>query len=228
LILRITQYDPLIRPLIRLAMAVTLLAVTALPAAAQSSALERAASVWSRAKTVRGTFEQSVENSLTGGKATSRGTFQQQQPNKLAIVFTEPAGDRIVSDGRSVWIYLPSSLPGEVIQQRASGAALPVDMAGQFLHAPESRFTISAAGARTVEGHAAHGFLLVPKAGTSAPFSRATVWVDDDDALVRAFVVADPNGVTRQITITSLELDAAIPASAFSFTPPAGVRVVKR
>jgi outer membrane lipoprotein carrier protein len=210
------------------ALAFGALGLSARPAVAQSTALERAASVWSHAKTVSGTFEQSVENSLTGGSATSRGTFQQQQPNKLAIVFTEPAGDRIVADGRSVWIYLPSSLPGQVMQRPASGAALPMDMAGQFLHAPAARFDITAAEARTVQGHAAHGFILVPKSGTAAPFSRATVWVDDDDALIREFVVADPNGVTRHITLTSLQLDAPVKASAFSFTPPAGVRIVKR
>lgn len=197
-------------------------------ARAQSSALEKAAAVWSRARTVRGSFEQSIQNSLTGGSATSRGTFQQQQPDKLSIVFSQPADDRIVADGRSVWIYLPSSLPGEVIERSVGAASLPMDMAGQFLHAPASRFDITPTDGHSVQGHATHGFILVPKAGTSAAFSRATVWVDDDDSLIREFVVADPNGVTRHITLTALELNAPVDPSAFTFTPPAGVRVVRQ
>lgn len=203
-------------------------AASAFPARAQNSALplQKAAAAAAALHTARGTFEQSIENSLTGGTASSRGTFQQQQPNKLDITFTEPAGDRIVSDGRSVWVYLPSSLPGEVMQRSASSAPLPFDLAGQFLKDP-SRFTITAAGARTAQGHAAHGFILVPKPGTSAVFTRATVWVDDDDSLVRDFTVADASGVTRHLTLTALEVNVPLDPSAFVFTPPKGVRTVR-
>ena len=31
--------------------------------------------------------------------------------------------------------------------------------------------------------------MLMPKAGTNAPFTKATVWVDDDDSLIREFEV---------------------------------------
>src|ERR671936_2185723 len=108
---------------LRLALVITVCS-SALPLRAQSvdETLDRASKAWSRVKTARASFEQTVTNSLTGSTAKARGEFQQQRPGKLAIRFTEPAGDRIISDGRWVWIYLPSSAPGQVVKRPAADA----------------------------------------------------------------------------------------------------------
>ena len=77
-----------------------------------------------------------------------------------------------------------------------------------------------------MSGHAAHGLALTPKAGTSGPFTKATVWVDDDDSLIREFEATDANGVTRHVRLTSLEPNATIDRSMFVFTPLKGVKIV--
>jgi len=205
--------------------------VTASIAGAQSTdqTLDRAVAAWGKVKTVRATFEQTVTNSLTGSSATAHGEYQQQRPNRVAIRFTDPSGDRIVSDGASVWVYLPSSAPGQVVKRSASDAtALPLDITGEFLTDPRGRYDITSAGVGTVSGHPATALLLSPKAQTQAPFTKATIWVDDDDALIRQFEVVEPSGVTRRIRITSLDLNVPVDKGTFSFTPPAGVRVVER
>src|SRR6478672_11407621 len=205
--------------------------VTASIAGAQSTdqTLDRAVAAWGKVKTTRATFEQTVTNSLTGSSATAHGEYQQQRPNRVAIRFTDPSGDRIVSDGASVWVYLPSSAPGQVVKRSASDAtALPLDITGEFLTDPRGRYDITSAGVGTVAGHPAKALLLSPKAQTQAPFTKATIWVDDDDALIRQFEVVEPSGVTRRIRITSLDLNVPVDKRTFSFTPPAGVRVVER
>ena len=208
-----------------------MLAAGSLSAAAQSAdaTLDRAVDAWSKVKTARATFEQTLTNSLTGSSANARGEFQEQRPNKLSVRFTEPAGDRIVSDGSSVWVYLPSSTPGQVIKRRATDeSAMPLDVTGEFLDNPRARYDVSPGGTGTVSGHPAHEIVLVPKAGRGAPFERARLWVDDDDGLVRQFEVADANGLTRRIRITALDINVPVDRSAFTFTPPQGVRVVER
>jgi outer membrane lipoprotein carrier protein len=205
--------------------------VTASIAGAQSTdqTLDRAVAAWGKVKTARATFEQTVTNSLTGSSAMAHGEYQQQRPNRVAIRFTDPSGDRIVSDGASVWVYLPSSAPGQVVKRSASDAtALPLDITGEFLTDPRGRYDITSAGVGTVSGHPAKALLLSPKAQTQAPFTKATIWVDDDDALIRQFEVVEPSGVTRRIRITSLDLNVPVDKGTFSFTPPAGVRVVER
>jgi outer membrane lipoprotein carrier protein len=210
---------------------IVMLAVGAAAARAQSAdaTLDRAVDAWSRVRTARATFEQTLTNALTGSSSNARGEFQEQRPNKLSVQFTEPAGDRIVSDGRSVWVYLPSSTPGQVIKRRATDEnAMPIDITGEFLDNPRVKYDVTAGGSGTVEGHPAHELLLVPKPGRTAAFQRARVWVDDDDGLVRQFEVVDSSGLTRQIRITALEINVPVDRTAFTFTPPPGVRVVNR
>ena len=208
-----------------------MLAVVAPVLRAQSAdeALDHAVSVWSKVKTARATFEQTVTNSLTGSSATAHGEFQELRPNRLSIRFTDPSGDRIVADGESVWVYLPSSAPGQVIKHAASDqSAIPLGITGEFLTDPRRRYDVSPAGTATVEGHAAHALTLVPKAATQRSFDKATIWVDDDDGLIRQFEVVDSSGVTRHVRITSLDINVPIDRAAFSFKPPAGVRVIDR
>ena len=64
-------------------------------------------------QSARASFEQVVTNPLTGSKLQSRGEFEQARPDRFAFRFADPKGDVIVSDGKFVWVYLPSSTPGQ-------------------------------------------------------------------------------------------------------------------
>lgn len=215
-------------PRIGLSLVILAVATPALRAQSSDQVLDRAIAAWAKVKTARATFEQTVSNSLTGSSATARGEFQQQRPKRLSIRFTDPAGDRIVADGAAVWVYLPSSAPGQVVKRSASDASLPFDIAGEFLTDPRARYDVTAAGTATVSGHASHALTLVPKNGDQRLFDRATIWVDDDDGFVRQFEVVEQTGVTRRVRITSLEPNAAVDRAAFTFTPPPGTRIVER
>jgi outer membrane lipoprotein carrier protein len=213
----------------RLLAALTGLAVGAFPLAAQTpdAIIDRAVAAWAKVTTVRGTFEQTVTNALTGTSANTKGTYAQERPNRLAIRFDQPEKDAIVADGKFVWVYLPTSAPGQVIKRAGTDrSSVPIDLTGQFLDAPRTKYTIAAAGTRTVSGHAAHGLALTPKPGSTGPFTKATVWVDDDDSLIREFEATDTNGVTRHVRLTAVEINPQIDRSTFTFTPPKGVRVV--
>jgi outer membrane lipoprotein carrier protein len=196
-------------------------------AQAVDATIDRAVAAWAKVTTVRGSFEQTVSNSLTGSSATAHGEYTQERPSRLAIRFTAPDSGAIVSDGKAVWVFLPSSAPGQVVKRPATDrSASPIDLTGQFLDAPRTKYDISAAGTRTVDGHSARGLLLIPKKGTTAPFTKATVWVDDTDSLIREFEETESSGVTRHIRITAIQTNVPVDRSAFSFTIPKGVKVV--
>lgn len=208
---------------------VLLTALGAAPLAAQSvdATIDRAVSAWAKVRTVRGTFEQTVTNPLTGSSAAARGEFAQQRPNKLSIRFTKPDSGAIVADGKYLWIYLPSTTPGQVIKRPATDrAAVPIDLTGQFLDAPKATYDITPAASKTVSGHPAHGLQLVAKKGAEAPVVKATVWVDDDDALIREFESTEQSGVTRHVRLTSLDVNAPLTNASFAFAVPKGVRVL--
>lgn len=213
-----------------LVVAAALVAPVALAGAQSGSVgatVDRAVQAWSGVKTVRGTFVQTLTNPLTGGSATARGEFYQQRPGRLAIRFTEPSGDRIVADGKVLWVYLPSATPGQVVKRAlAANDLVPVDLTGQFLSEPKKKYEIADGGTGEVDGTAAHVVLLTPRKGTSAPFSRAKVWVSDRDATIRQFEVVDGNGITRRVRFATMSLNAKMPKNVFRFEMPKGARVV--
>ena len=199
------------------------------PAKRQADLLDRAVSAWAKVKTVRGTFEQSIVNQLTGRTMTTTGEYQQDRPGKLNVSFAAPASDRIVADGKFVWLFLPSSAPDQVIKSPlGAGGTGTLDLTAQFLVAPRSKYNVSQTGTVSVSGHATHAYELVPKSAQGAPFKTATVWIDDADASIRQFEVTETTGVQRKIRLTSYKTNVSVDAAAFVFTPPAGVRVVTR
>jgi outer membrane lipoprotein carrier protein len=203
----------------------TALATTA-PAQAASATVDRAVAAWAKIHSLSGTFEQTLTNPLLRSSSLARGEFRQERPNKLAIRFTEPAGDAIVADGSFLWVYLQQATPNQVMKRPASDRMdVPVDVS-QFLDAPADKYDIIAKGAEGIGGRPAHVLALTPKKGTSSPFSHATVWVDDADGLIRQFEVAETSGNTRRIRLTTLTVNPSLKASDFVFTMPKGAKVI--
>lgn len=196
------------------------------PAGAQTNvapALEHAVAAYRNVRSLRATFDQTLTNPVTSRSSTAKGELLVKRPGKLSVRFTQPAGDRIVSDGSRVWIYLPSSTPGQVIRARADSQGTGLDISTELLTAPRTRFTVSDGGAATVGSFSTHVVVLVPR--TARNYTKARLWVDDKDGLVRQLELTEQSGVTRLVLFRTLQLNASIPASAFKFQVPAGVKV---
>lgn len=191
--------------------------------------INRAITAWSKVRTVRATFEQTLTNPITGSALVSRGELLQQKPNKLAITFSDPAGDRIVADGKFVWVYLQSATPGQVVKlANTDVGAASTDLIGQFLKSPRSRYDATDAGSEKVGTRAARAVVLVAKPGAELPFLRAKVWIDSSDGLIRQFESTDANGITRKVRLLTLRTNGTVAATNFVFAVPSGVRVVSR
>ncbi|MGI9141226.1 MAG: LolA family protein [Gemmatimonadaceae bacterium] len=210
-----------------IAFSVALVATAATGAQAQSlgDIVDRAAAEHAKMRTARVQFTQVITNPLTGNRINARGTVLRKAPGLLAITFVDPAGDRIIADGKAVWVYLPSTNPGQVLKMTAGGSeAERLDPASQLLRSPRTRFNLADGGTATVGGRQTRVVLLTPKGRES--FSKAKVWIDTGNSMVRRFEVSEPSGLVRNVTLTSIQANVSVPASAFRFTPPRGVRVV--
>lgn len=205
-----------------------LFALFAFSAGAQQpeSTLQRAVAAYRGAETVSVRFDQTVTNPLTERSASSSGELLRRSPNLLSISFTSPAADRIVADGTDLWVYLPSSAPGQVIKMPAAGQqGMLLDPLGQILSSPTDRYSVSAAGTASIGGRNTHAVKLTPKSGRDL-FTTATLWIDDSDNSVRQIETTEQSGLLRRVTVTQFKKNVSIPLSAFRFTPPANVRVI--
>jgi outer membrane lipoprotein carrier protein len=225
--LQTTSTTTFIRKLILASALLLLFPALSLGAQRPEATLQRAVTAYRAAETISARFDQTVSNPLTDRVLSTSGELMRQSPNFLSITFSGSNPDRIVSDGSTLWVYLPSSAPGQVIKIPAAvgKTGLLVDPMGQILSAPVTSYTISDAGSATIRGRATHAITLVPRSRT-ALFTKATLWIDDSNGLVRQLESTEPGGLVRRITVTRFRTNVAIPRSTFRFAPPPNVRII--
>ena len=186
--------------------------------------IDRAAAAYARLNSMRADFRQTLINPLTGSTQTTSGVILRKKPNLLSITFD--SGDRVVADGSTLWAFLPSSVPDQVMRMPYNNSAAgSVDPADQFLKSPRTRFTVTSSGTATIAGRPAHIVTLVPKRANNQ-FRSAKIWIDDSDSSIRQFDVESPNGLRRRVVITRFTANPALATSSFRFAPPKGVKVV--
>jgi len=198
----------------------------ALAAQDPAPVLERAGAAYQTVSTLSADFVQVVVNPLVGTPDTARGTLYLMRPNHFAMRFTSPKGDRIVADGHHLWLYTPSSTPGQVLRSPipASGGLGP-NLMGQFVERPSERYYARYLRADSLASGWADVITLVPKAADQG-YREAVIWIDRDDALLRRMEVVEESGQRRIIQLGRLRVNPGVPQREFRFAPPAGVRVV--
>jgi chaperone LolA len=204
------------------------LVLAAAPAQAQDAGaiLDRAVAAYARVNSLRADFVQEVTDPMIGGSEPSRGEFLQQRPGRFAMRWSRPKGDLIVADGQYLWVFLPSSTPNQVVRTRLTGrGGESADVVAEFLERPRERFSVAYVRADRAGGRDADVLALAPL-DRNAAYSRVLVWVDRQDALVRRIEIGEASGAVRRIAFDRLRTNLSIPASAFTFRPPAGIRVV--
>jgi outer membrane lipoprotein carrier protein len=190
------------------------------------SALARAQRAYDAMSSLRAEFTQVIENPMLGGPEPSRGVMFLAPPGRFAMRFTQPDGDRIVADGRWLWIYAPSSVPDQVIRQPipAAGTTTP-NLFQQFVDRPLERYAAQYLRADTAGGDSVDVVRLVPRVA-DLPFREAVMAVSRRDGWPRRLWLTEESGQRRDLAFFRLEVNAAIPPAEMRFTPPRGARVV--
>jgi outer membrane lipoprotein carrier protein len=204
---------------------------SARPAIRQSDAfviLDRATAVYDTVRTFTADFVQIIDNPLAGMLDTTRGRLYQEKPNRFAMRFTTPKGDRIVADGRWLWLYTPSTTPGQVIRAPipAAGGTGP-NLIAQFVERPRERYAARwlRADSLAATGDVADVLALTPR-GTGVPYRDAVVWVSRGSGLLARIEINETSGQRRVVVLRNVRVNGAVPAREFSFVPSAGSRVV--
>ncbi len=212
-----------------LAACIALGALTTTPAVAQNAAdvVGRSARAYASLGSLRAEFEQRIDDPLIDTALTSRGTLVQSGQSKLSMRFSSPPDDRIIIDGQHVWVYTPSTTPGQVLRLAlpSGGPVYGFNVLSWILDRPSERYRMRYLRSDQVGGRGVDVVELTPNV-PELPFSKAIVWLDRDDALPRRLEITERLGGTRTITLSRLRANASVADSTFLFKVPAGVHVV--
>lgn len=187
--------------------------------------LDHASAAYQGVQTLAANFVQIITNPMLGEPDTTRGRLFQQRPSRFAMRFTSPAGDRIVADGRYLWLYTPSTEPGQVIRSRIPQTGTGPNLIGQFVERPRERYTARYVRADSGAAGWADVIALTPRVDSQA-YSSAVIWVGRADGLVRRVDLVEASGQERSVRLSNLQANAVVPSREFRFNAPRGVRVV--
>lgn len=187
--------------------------------------MARARAAYDTIHSLRADFIQIVDNPMVGAPDTTRGVLYQDPPSKFTMNFSHPKGDRIVADGKYLWVYTPSTTPGQVIRTAlpSNGGTGP-NLIGQFVEHSEQRYharfvrTDSTATAVTDVIH------LEPIL-TDQPYTAADLTITRGGLVIRLDII-ETSGQRRVLIFSKHQLNAGVSAGTFRFNPGAGVRVV--
>jgi outer membrane lipoprotein carrier protein len=132
----------------------------------------------------------------------------------------------VVADGRHLWLYTPSTTPGQVIRSAIprAGTTGP-NLIGQFVERPRERYRARYLRADSLPDGIADVVALVPRE-TDLPYEQAVLWIDRNDGLVRRLEIVETSGQRRTVVLRRLAVNGGVPSREFTFAPPAGSRVV--
>lgn len=186
----------------------------------------RAALAYRSLSALRANFDQSIENQMIGN-SDSKGVLLQSGPAKLSMRFTDPPGEAIVIDGRYVWVYTPSTTPGQVLRLPvpSGGPVYGYNLLAWLLDRPTERYSSTYVRADQLDNRSMDVVEMVPTV-PDMPFSRATVWIDRSDGLPRRMEIEELSGQRRTLTLHNLRVNQPVAGNAFTFVVPDGVRVV--
>ncbi|MDD9983040.1 MAG: outer membrane lipoprotein chaperone LolA [Gammaproteobacteria bacterium] len=167
--------------------------------------------------TVSSQFEQRLFDERRNLLEQARGTVLIDRPGRFRFDYTDPP-QLIVGDGTRIWIYDPDLAQVMVRDVDAALGSTPAVLLSTDRPVEEG-FRVETLDA----GENVDVFALEPKA-EDATFSRIRLAFAGGE--LRRMELVDQFGQTTLLTFREVRREPAIPADAFTFTPPAGVDVI--
>jgi outer membrane lipoprotein carrier protein len=169
-------------------------------------------------------FEHAYEGGVLRKKLTERGTLLVKKPGMMRWSYTSPEKKEFVSDGRTLYSYVPEDRQVIVSPVAPAGEATSPAM---FLAGKGDIRRDFTPSFETVAGLAASdvALKLVPTA-PERDYDWIVLVVDRASLQIRRLVTTDSQGGTSTFVFTKLRENLGLPDTAFTFTIPRGVDVV--
>ncbi len=187
------------------------------PLAARASGIDQFKTFLETTRNARGSFAQSVAGKSGRKPQQSTGFFAFSRPGKFRWSYEKPYQQLLVSDGHKLWSFDPDL---NQVTVRKLGQALGSSPAGLLAgDTLEDNFVLKDGG--TVDGFE---FVEATPKAPDGTFER--VRIGFKEKLPRVMEVRDNFGQTTSLLLNQFEVNTALPADVFRFTPPKGADVV--
>ena len=201
-------------------------AFSALAVAAHAGAMESLENFVRTAKTGRADFTQTITAPPRDGQAartkTSSGSFEFQRPDHFRFEYTKPFQQTIVADGKTVWLHDKDL---NQVSQRKQAKVLGSTPAALIAASPDLEtikrdFDLQA----LADSNGLQWVQATPKQKEGQLTSMKVGFRGDQLA---ALEIQDSFGQRSVLTFSNMQVNTALNAETFHFTPPKGADVVQ-
>jgi outer membrane lipoprotein carrier protein len=189
-----------------------------LPLLSHAGAVDQLHEFLKSTRTLKADFAQSVIGKNGRKPQLSSGTVAISRPGKLRWEILKPYPQLVVGDGDKIWIHDPEL---QQVTVRKAGQAIGGSPAALLSGSNELEKNFNLREAGNADG--LNWVEAVPKSGDSG-FEKVSLGLLGSE--LKAMDLIDSFGQTTQIRFSRVERNPALPASTFSFKPPAGTDVV--
>ncbi|RKX99345.1 MAG: hypothetical protein DRP55_07425 [Spirochaetes bacterium] len=163
------------------------------------------------------------------GDAHYKGKIEYKKPDKILLEFEEPKDQKIVSDGKILYIYLPS-LRVVVKQTLSEGTESEIltTQSEKGLYKLFNEYAFSFYDKSTLQkfddtmAYHLKLFQKQPKVG----FKKMDIWVSKEGLILQSNGVS-PNGLNVSLTFFNIKLNTEVPDYIFDFEIPADAQVIR-
>ncbi|MDP5290803.1 outer membrane lipoprotein chaperone LolA [Oceanimonas sp. CHS3-5] len=159
-------------------------------------------------------FSQQVYDESGDPMQRAEGSMQLARPDRFRWHTTSPDESLIVSDGTDVWMYDPFVEQVSIVPLAQAVQNTPFLLISGGDRARWQGYNVSKQGSSYV----------VASKDPAELIQRFTLSFDSQDRLAR-FTVVESGGQRSEFTLSGFNASPDLAASAFRFTPPAGVMV---
>jgi len=171
---------------------------------------------YSQGATLRAQFEQKELVASMNRVKQTRGTIEVKRPDKLRWETVGQDANLLVSDGKKFWFYTPPFDEGERGQLIEHKAGQVNSKLAQHLISG----SFSAARDMKIETIDASRFRLLPKKGSAGTVKAAEITIDPVLKEIRQVRLEHRGGNQSDITLSKIEIGAALGDERFSFKAP--------
>jgi outer membrane lipoprotein carrier protein len=163
-----------------------------------------------------------------GKTSHQTGVIKYKSHNKLYIEFSQPYGQKIVSNGKMMWIYIPSM---NVVAEQDLNSEGGIFSAGtksglNWLFSKYHYRFASKEQPETQEDGTRRYTLILKQKESRSGFRKMKLWVTERYFIIRAQGETS-TGKKIDITFSDLKTNVSLPNGLFKFDIPARARVIK-
>jgi outer membrane lipoprotein carrier protein len=186
---------------------------------------------YDKAQTFQSDFHQEFVVKAYSQTKASDGHVAFSKPGKMSWTYSNPAGNRIVSDGNVLRVYEAAN---KQMYESPVGVSSPYPAAVSFLtgqgklsDAFDFQLVDGDTGQKGTQLNFPGGYVLIgtPKAATPS-YQKVLFFVDKSTSQVRRVLIVDAQGNLNKFTFQTPRVNDPIAPSEFVFTPPPGTNIV--